>query len=425
MSGGEKRSAAPTAAILVVGTELTWGLTCESNSVVLSRWLSERGITVVAAQKTPDEIGLIASAIEGFMDSTDIIIITGGLGSTHDDVTREALAGALKAPLVPDEAALSIIAEHAPDGADSDSFIRQAYLPKGTAAILPEAGIAPGIVAETKGTLIFSLPGVPREMEMMLERVEKELLARGKTKGRPLVERAGLIGISEPEAARLIAPVLEEHPEITVNIIAKPDEISLTLIAPSGGESAASGMERAFARILEQLGETVFSARGESLPEVVGALLRQGGLTLATAESITAGQIGSLVATVPGSSDYLKGGVIAYANDVKTGLLGVEEAVLERVGAVSSETAAAMAEGARQALGADIGLSVTGIAGPGGAAPEKPVGLVYTGLAAAAGTETFRHIHRGDRAGMQLKTAVTALNCLRRYLLDREGKSDG
>ena len=156
MTGGTRESEGLRGAILVVGTELTWGLTRESNSVLLGRWLSERGISVVAVQKTPDDIGLIASAIEGFVDSSDVIIITGGLGSTHDDVTREGLAKALKTPLVLDEAVRSIIAEHAPVGADLGRFIRQAYLPEGTAPIMPEAGIAPGIIAEMKGALIFS-----------------------------------------------------------------------------------------------------------------------------------------------------------------------------------------------------------------------------------------------------------------------------
>ena len=261
-------------------------------------------------------------------------------------------------------------------------------------------------------------------MELMLEAVDIELLALGVKQLRPVVERARLTGIGEPQAARLIEPVLSDHPDITVNILAKPEEILLTLMTP-GGESAAAKMKRAFSQVLEKLGESGFSSEGESRPEVVGELLRQRGLTLATAESITAGQISSLIATVPGSSDYLKGGVVAYANDIKTALLGVEEVVMEEVGAVSAEVAAAMAEGARRAFGADIGLSVTGIAGPGGATSEKPVGLVHTGLATPLGTETFQKIHRGGRAGVQLKTAVAALDHLRRYLLDEDRRQDG
>jgi nicotinamide-nucleotide amidase len=256
-------------------------------------------------------------------------------------------------------------------------------------------------------------------MEIMLTQVEAVLKAKKLVEAPLPMARASLIGASEPEVARLIAPVLEAYPEVTANILAKPEQISLTLMdlrggAADGGESA---VQSAFKDMLVRLGKLVSSASGESLPEVVGSLMRDTGLTLATAESVTAGQIGVLVASVPGASDYFLGGVTAYANEAKESLIGVQMETIEQSGAVSAETATAMAEGARHALGADIGLAVTGVAGPGGASPEKPAGLVYTGLALPNRTVTFKDVHRGDRGSVQQRAAFRALDHLRRSLI--------
>jgi nicotinamide-nucleotide amidase len=400
----------PLAAVIVVGTELTQGFSRESNSVQLGRWLSERGLRVVSAQKLPDDIGTVASAVRAYAGTVDVLIITGGLGSTHDDITREALAEAIAAPLEKDERAYEVIAARVPANADKDSFLRQAYLPRGTAAIMPEAGTAPGIAAELNGMLIFSLPGVPREMESMLGFVDGELRRHGRTNAPPRVVRARLTGRTEPEVARLIGPVLDAYPQLTVNILAKPEEISLTLIS-------YEDLESAFDEIKSLLGDCVFSDKGESLAEVVGQLLLERELTVGTAESLTAGEIGALLASVPGASRYLTGGIIAYENKIKTELLGVAPEILENAGAVSAETAAAMAEGARLALGCDIGLAVTGIAGPSGGTKEKPVGLVYTGLAVNGSVITERAIYEGERETVQRKTAFHALDLLRRFLI--------
>jgi nicotinamide-nucleotide amidase len=408
----------PRAAIIVIGTELTQGFSRETNSVFLGRWLSERGFKVVSAQKLPDDITLAASAVRRFAGTVDVLIITGGLGSTHDDITRESLAEAMGVPLIRDSQAYEAVAARIPSGADKDSFLRQTYLPEGAKPIMPEAGTAPGVFAIMNQTLIFALPGVPREMETMLDFVAGELRRQGRTNSPPQVARARLAGKTEPEVARLIAPVLEAYPELTVNILAKPEEISLTLISYEerrGDEP--SDLERAFADIRSRLGDCVFSGQGESLAAVVGRLLLEKQLTVGTAESVTAGQIGALIATVPGASRYLTGGIISYDNKIKTTLLNVPPAVLESSGAVSPETAAAMAEGVRRVLGCDIGLSVTGIAGPSGATIEKPVGLVYAGLAVEGHIETERAVHRGDREVVQRKTAFQALDLLRRHLL--------
>ncbi len=406
------------AAVIVVGTELTQGLTRESNSIFLSRWLRERGITVIAVQKTPDDIGLIASAINFLSSQAELVILTGGLGSTHDDVTREALAEVLGVPLVRHDPAYQLITEAMPPGADSESFLRQAYLPQGAQAMITGVGTAPGVSFEWRDTMLFALPGVPKEMEVMLAQVEAELEGKALVGAPPPMARAGLIGASEPEVARLIAPVLEAYPEVTANILATPEQISLTLMDLRGGSAVDESLvQSAFEDMLVRLGKLVFSASGASLPEVVGILMRDIGLTLATAESVTAGQIGVLVASVAGASDYFLGGVTSYANEAKESLLGVQKATIEQSGAVSEETAIAMAEGARRVLGADIGLAVTGVAGPGGARPEKPVGLVYTSLALPDRTMTFKDVHRGDRGSVQQRAAFRALDHLRRSLI--------
>lgn len=417
-----RRKSPAKAAIVVIGTELTQGFTQESNSVFLAQWLNERGLIVHSVQKIPDDIGLIVEAVRGRAADADVLIITGGLGSTHDDVTREALARLLEVPLSKDKYTAESIAARMPAGADPEAFMRQAYLPEGTKPIMPDGGTAPGVLANLGETLIFALPGVPREIEQMLDFVDDELHRLRLAAAKPLTVRLSITGSSEPEVARLMAPVLEAYPGITFNILAKPEGISLTLFSheqPTG--TGRSELDRAFADIEARLGTLIFSDKGQSLPEVVGDLLVKHRLTLGVAESLTAGQIGALVATVPGASCYLKGGVISYSDQAKIDLLGVDAAVLEKRGAVSAETAAAMAAGVRRAVGSDIGLAVTGIAGPGGATDTKPVGLVYTGLSTKESTEVGKSLHRGDRAMIQNKTAFQALDILRLYLAKNYG----
>lgn len=405
------------AAIIVIGTELTQGFSGESNSVLLGRWLSERGFRIMMAQKVPDDIDLIATAVRANAEIADLLILTGGLGSTHDDVTREGLAKALSAPLTRDEAAHNSIESRIPAGADRGEFLRQAYLPDGAAAIMPDAGIAPGIAAQLEQALIFALPGVPREMESMLDFVDAELIRQEMTNTAPQVAHINLFGRSEPEVAQLIAPTLAAYPDIIVNILAKPEGICLTLMnyeSTPGGE--VSALDMAVSEIKICLGDLIFSDRGETLPQVVGRMLLAQDLSMAVAESITAGQIGASIASVPGASVYLKGGIIAYSNDAKKSLLGVSDGTLKKFGAASAQTAAVMAEGVRRALDSDIGLAVTGVAGPTGGTDEKPVGLVHTGLSTERGTLTSRAIHTGSREVVQTKTAYRALNELRHFL---------
>lgn len=405
-------AAGPSAAIVVVGTELTLGFSLESNSVFLARELSERGYKVVSVRKVPDDIGLLATALREEAASVDVIIVTGGLGSTHDDITRDALAEVSGAPLVRHEGAYAAIEKRRPGSADSSAFMRQAFLPEGATAIMPDGGTAPGILLEFNGALVFSLPGVPREMEGMLAFVFEKLGERYGSLRPPAIARLFLTGCSEPEAARLIDPALHAHPAIDVNILAKVGQISLTAKSWDGEQELAPAVRMMKAA----LGELIFSTGEKSLPEVVGGLLSERGLTLATAESLTGGLIGARIVEAAGASEYFKGAVVAYADEVKAGLLGVDPEILRDKGAVSAETAAAMADGARRALNTDIGLSVTGIAGPTGATADKPVGLVYTAISHAGESRSFRDVYTGDRSIVRQKAVARALNVLRLYL---------
>ena len=409
-------AAPPRAAIAVVGTELALGQSTDSNSEYLGRWLTRLGFKVRLVLKLPDDERLVAEEIVHALDRADLLILTGGLGTTHDDVTREGLSRAIEKPLRLDEELRRTVAALRPAGVDEAAFMRQAYLPEGARPIGPITGTAPGIALEHQGKAVYALPGVPAEMKAMLAAVGDDLKARfGRLSG-AVVRRIGVIGAPEPVVAALINPVIEGNPGITFNILAKPEEIKLTLIAPAGAEDR---MEGAKGELLARLGDLVYSPEGASLSEVVGGLLIKAGLTIGVAESITAGQIAALIAATPGSSRYLMGGIIAYDNRIKEQLLNVAHEALSQNGAVSEAVAAQMAGGVRDALGVDVGLAVTGIAGPAGAAPQKPVGLVYAGVADNRNIEVKELRLTGDRLLIQQRTAIAALNLARLFLQKR------
>lgn len=402
------------AAILVIGTELTLGQSSESNSEYLGRWLGLMGYPVRIVCKLPDDARLVSEEIRHVLGSADFVLITGGLGATHDDITRDALADLLGKPLLLERSLEDRIGRMVPPGADYDSFIKQAYLPEGATWLEAASGTAPGIVAEYDDKVIYALPGVPSEMKGMLEEVAQDLT--GRFGRQPAIVAKGLkvVGVSEPVVAGQIDPVIKRHPELTVNILAKPGEIKLTVIGEEGLENT---IDEALRELADKLGDNVYGRDKETISSVVGRLLVERRLKIGVAESLTAGLIASWIAETPGSSRYLLGGIVAYSNSAKESLLNVSHETIAGKGAVSRETAAAMAEGARSALQAQIGLSVTGVAGPGGGSSDKPVGLVFVGLAHQEGVEVTELALTGDRLAIQRKTAMAALNALRMFLL--------
>jgi nicotinamide-nucleotide amidase len=408
------------AAILSTGTELTRGELLNTNATWLAVELVQLGIEVTTIETVDDNVGRITDAFRRLSLSHDLVVCTGGLGPTTDDVTAESLARACGIDLETDEASLSAIAEMVKRfGREmSVSNAKQALLPRGSRALPNANGTAPGFVKVLNRAQIYCLPGVPAEMKLMFSSVIAPALTDAEHL--PLVQVVlHTLGVAESTVNdRLQGIALEcgvtlgyrvHFPELAVKVVARRDSMSAANLAT---ELAAQEVRR-------RLGSRAVYGQGdETLPEVLRRALSNKGQRLAIAESCTGGQVSSLVTSAAGSSQIFSGAVVAYADEVKREHLGVPASVLELNGAVSEPTAIAMAEGVRRRFRSDWGLAVTGIAGPGGATPEKPLGTVHF---AASGPGVLRHQLRvipGDRARVQLLAAFSCLNWLRCLLDD-------
>lgn len=400
------------AEIICIGTELLLGEIVDTNAAFIAGRLAELGIDLYYKATVGDNLARIVGELRRAWERSRVIITSGGLGPTQDDLTREAIAALLGEELVVDPREVAKMREFfARLGRTmTPNNERQAMFPPSASALPNPEGTAPGLMVEKDGRYLFALPGVPVELERMMRR-EVEPRLRAVTGAVPLFSRTlRLVGIGESAMAQAVADLIEEGRAPTVAPYAKRGETRLRLtVRAEDKDQAARMIAPVEAEIRRRLGRHVFGADDDTLEAVVGALLLERGLTLATAESCTGGLIGHRLTSVPGSSAYYRGGVVAYDNAVKTGLLGVPEAVLASYGAVSEETAARMAAGARDRLGADVGLATTGIAGPGGGTETKPVGLVYLALAAPDGTRVRRQQFPWDRSGNKEMAAQAAL----------------
>lgn len=399
----------PTAAVVTVGTELTEGLRADSNRVEVAAALSGSGFEVRESLSVGDDELVLAAALARLSAAYALVVVTGGLGPTHDDVTREAASRALGLALRADpelEAFLEgVVARHSHAHA-GDHVRSQALVLDGAEVIPPVTGTAPGQIVPTRAGLLALLPGPPREMRGMLPRV----LERASGGGRAVERELGVAGMPESDVQLSAQEVLADYGDrIRLTVLAKPGDVRVILLDRGAGESA---LDEARDRIAERLGENCYSTRGESLPAALVRLARERGITISTAESCTGGLVAGAITEVAGASDVFVGGIVAYANSAKTNLLGVGEATLAQHGAVSAESAEEMARGAREALGSDIAVSVTGIAGPSGGTPDKPVGLVWFGIASAARVEAVSSIFPGDREGVRQRSQARALTLL-------------
>ena len=411
------------AAIVAVGSEMLGPLRQDTNSLWLTARLEEIGIPVVRKSIVGDDPAALADELEHAARSARYLLTTGGLGPTADDVTVAAVAAWLKAPLRRDEAFLEKMRERfARRGFDMPACnAKQADFIVGARVLQNPRGTAPGFWAENGKVELIVLPGVPSEMREIMEGsvlpVLRERVAG--VVGRRRVLR--IAGMGESAVEELVAPVYARWKDDPVTILASPGEVQLHLAVrgqPGEAEAKLAAMEADFRAVL---GPRVFGEDSEDLAHVVGRLLKESGRTVAFAESCTGGMIASLVTDVPGSSQYFLGSVVSYANAAKETLLDVPEEALRRHGAVSAETALAMARGARQRFGADVAVSVTGIAGPDGGSVEKPVGTVHFGLAARDGKEIAKkRLFVGDRAVVRRAASIQALETLRRYLSGEE-----
>ena len=402
------------AVVVTIGTELTEGLRYDTNSRDVARVLVEAGYAVRELVSLPDDEEAVADALTRLLAAYSLVVVTGGLGPTHDDITRQAASRAVGRPLVRDgriaESLSAVVTRHAEPLAAA-RVLAQADVIEGARSLPPTAGTAPGMVIETNSATLVLLPGPPREMRPMLDAFIGE-----DRRGIPSVTLR-CFGITESDAQARVEPVLEPYPDVVLTLLAGLQDLEVILL-PRGAD--APRLAEAAVRVRTVLGRNCFSADGSSLAATVLRLARERGLHIACAESCTGGLVSAALTDVPGASDVFAGGVVSYSDDVKTGVLSVTPELIRIHGAVSPEVARAMAEGALRIASADIAVSATGIAGPGGGSEEKPVGLVWFGIACADGrSETVRHTFFGDRAAVRTRASATALDLLRRLIEDR------
>jgi len=404
------------AAIISVGNEILSGRVTDTNAAYLSERLIEANMPVVSGYTVPDEIPKIVRALGLACEDADIVLVTGGLGPTDDDLTRQAFADFMGVELVINEHLLQQI----------DSFFErrnlkmahinriQACIPQGAMGLENGLGTAPGILAEFKGKLLVAMPGVPSEMKSMFEEHVCEKI-RQLTKGQAVcIKKLKCFGTGESNIAQMLGDMMQRQRNPLLNCTVRYGISTLHIIASAKDQKKAEQMAKKDEKILTGiLGNLIYGQGDVTLAQVVGNKLAAAGKTLAVAESCTGGLIAKLLTDVPGSSKYFSYGWVTYSNQAKMTELGVSESLLSEHGAVSKQVARAMANGAKNRSGAHYSLAVTGIAGPGGAVENKPVGLVYISLDCEGKTITKRHVFSHDRNFIRFRTAQTALNMLR------------
>ncbi len=405
--------------IITTGTELITGRVADFNARYAARRLHEAGLEVQSITVLGDRAPLLQEVLAQSLSRSRFIIVTGGLGPTEDDITVAAAAQALNLRLYQDEALLARIRRCLEERQIpwEERYARLALIPEG-ATVLDPGGMACGFALRHHNSRLFFLPGVPGEMRNLFDSFVLPSLVEGAGGGKCLCQRTlRLFGISEAQLQGVVSELAEFQQGVLVGYYPNFPETHLTLTL-QGREAQAleETMGRLTAALAEELGDVLLGGEGILLEELVGRGLKEQGLTLAVAESCTGGLICHRVTNISGASDYFLGGVVSYSNPAKMDLLRVPEEILVQKGAVSAEAARAMALGVKDIFRTPIGLAVTGIAGPTGGTPEKPVGTVYIGLATPRGVETWYYLFQGSREEIKTLAAQTALDRLRREL---------
>jgi nicotinamide-nucleotide amidase len=406
--------------IMAVGSELLTPYFQDTNSLFLTERLNDLGLEVTYKTIVGDEWDDLVLAINQAISRADIIIAMGGLGPTRDDRTKEAWATVLERKLIFHKELLQKIEKRFKRRGLSMPEVnkKQSYVIDGARILENRNGTAPGLWLDMGPKKIILLPGPPHELKPMFEASVWPRLQQSRTDytGRKVLKIAGL---TESKIETFILDLYPDDPYLRLTTLAYPGQIEIHLTSRSkkSQEQANNSVQKLEKRILGRLEDNVFSTSGEELEEVVGKLLRLNKKTLAVAESCTGGFLGHRLTNIPGSSDYFLLGVVAYSNEAKINVLAVPPALIEKYGAVSSQAAEAMAQGIREKARADLGVAVTGIAGPSGGTPEKPVGLVYIALAWDKGSELKKNLFLGNREKIKFQSSQKALDMVRRHLV--------
>jgi nicotinamide-nucleotide amidase len=419
-----------TAAILAVGSELLTPHRIDTNSLFLTGRLNEIGIEVMSKTVIGDNEQALRTAVRRAMQDVDVVITSGGLGPTADDLTREAVAAELGLALVEDDEVLATIRRRferrglrMPDGNR-----RQAAVPQ-DARVLPNPhGTAPGLLIEADSKILALLPGPPRELQPMFEAHVVPVLSELAQGGRLVRRVIKIAGKPESHVEEIAHPIYSEFAagdiSIETTILATPGQIELHLSARGSEQDPLElKLEEAVGALVAALGPAVFSVDGRALEQVVADELLARSWRLAVAESCTGGLVGGRLTDIPGSSAWFAGGVVAYANEIKETEIGVSSELMKQHGAVSEAVAVAMADGVRQRFKTDVGLAVTGIAGPSGGSAEKPVGTVMIAVSSGpAIVRTYRFV--GDRTMVRQQSVIAAVELLRQSLQRREERAE-
>jgi nicotinamide-nucleotide amidase len=409
------------AAILAVGSELLGTDRLDTNSLRLTKVLDRHGVELRAKSVLGDAVEDIAAELRRLLDRYDVVLVTGGLGPTADDVTRESVAAALGRGLHTDEEVLAGIERRFQDLGWRMPEVnrRQAVIVDGAEVIRNRRGTAPGqLITSDNGSALFLFPGVPMELDGMIEEfLEPWLAERSGGIGRETVTLK-IASLPESVVEERIGPAYDEFGRESITILASPGDIRLCATAEGTEPERRRRLEVMAARLAELGGTAVYAFREEdTLEKVVGELLRKASATVALAESCTGGLVSERLTRVPGSSDYVLGGAVTYSNELKTQLVGVPAEMIAEHGAVSEPVARAMAEGVCRALGSVYGIGITGVAGPGGGSEAKPVGTVHIAVAGPTETDHRKVRFPGDRERIRWHASQLALEMLRRRLL--------
>ncbi|HKV63818.1 MAG TPA: competence/damage-inducible protein A [Candidatus Acidoferrum sp.] len=413
------------AEIIAVGSELLTPDRMDTNSLYLTEELNKLGIEVVRKSIVGDNRDYLSAAFKEALDRVELVIASGGLGPTEDDLTRETLAGLLGRKLnLNNEILRCIEGRFRQLGREMPAVnVRQAMVPEGAEVLDNPRGSAPGLWIEHAGRSIALLPGPPRELKpMYLEQVLPRLQRRSSSV-RMFHRELRVAGMGESGVEQRIKPIYTRYADVNTTILAAPGEIQIHLRMWTGDAAHAQKILDEIVQGFEiALADRIYSQDGSSMEEVVAGLLTRNNSTIAAAESCTGGLLAQRLTSIAGSSSYFLGGVVSYSNERKTAWADVPREVIQTKGAVSSEVAIALAEGIRRNVGSTLGVGITGIAGPGGGSEEKPVGTVHIALSHAAGVKERGALFPGDREAIRWHASQLALDMVRIHFLYNGGE---